>query len=73
MRDLQFIMVSTIVEMKTLVELRHDFGWNGCVFVDPRAIRFTRSKIHRIAGKKGLISTTIGLILVRFFIWKYMP
>ena len=47
-------MVSTIVEMKTLVELRRDFGWNGCVFVDPRAIRFTGLEIRRIAGEEKI-------------------
>ena len=68
MRDFQFIIVSTIAEMRTLVELRCDFGWNGHISVDPRAIRFTGLEIRRIAGKKRLISATIGLILVLFFI-----
>ena len=49
---LQFIMVSTVAEMISLVELRRDFGgWDGSVSVDPRATRFMRSEIRRIVGE----------------------
>lgn len=54
MRDFQFIIVSTIAEMRTLVELRCDFGWNGHISVDPRAIRFTGLEIRRIAGEEKI-------------------
>ena len=53
-KRLQYIMVSTVAEMRTLVDLRHDFGWEGRVSVDPRATRFTRSEVRRIVGEENM-------------------
>nr|POE51312.1 hypothetical protein CFP56_66234 [Quercus suber] len=55
MKQLQFIVVSTVAEMRSLVELRRDFGgWDGSVSMDPRATRFTRSEIRRIVGEEEI-------------------
>ena len=69
-KQLHFIIVSTVVEMRSLVELRRDFGgWDGSISVDPRATRFTRLEIRCIVGEENIsISTIIGIILLRFFI-----
>ena len=41
-KQFQFITVSTVAEMRSLVELRRDFGGcDGSISVDPRATRFT--------------------------------
>ena len=70
MKQLQFIIVSTVVEMRSLVELRRDFGgWDGSISVDLRATRFTRLEIRSIVGEENIsISTIIGIILLRFLI-----
>ena len=54
-KQFQFITVSTVVEMRSLVELRRDFsGWDGGISVDPRATRFTKSGICRIVGEEEI-------------------
>ena len=48
-------MVSMVAEMRSLVELRRDFGgWDGSVSVDPRATRFTKSEIRRIVVEEEI-------------------
>ena len=54
-KQFQFILVSTVAEMRSLVELRCDFGgWDGSISVDPRATRFTKSEIRRIVGEEEI-------------------
>ena len=54
-KQFQFITDSTVVEMRSLVELRRDFnGWDGGISVDPRATRFTKSEICRIVGDEEI-------------------
>ena len=48
-------MVFTVAKMRSLVELRCDFGgWDGSVSVDPRATRFTSSGFRRIVGEEEI-------------------
>nr|POE62334.1 hypothetical protein CFP56_44209 [Quercus suber] len=54
-RELQYVMVSTVADMISLVELRRNFGgWEGKVSVDPRATRFTRSEIRRLVVEEDM-------------------
>ena len=65
MKQFQFITVSTVAEMRSLVELRRDFGgWDGGISVDPRATRFTKSEICRIVGEEEIYLTIIGITLL---------
>ena len=48
-------MVFMVAEMRSLVELRRDFGGcDGGVSVDPRATRFTKLEIRRIVGEEEI-------------------
>lgn len=53
-KHLQYIMVSTLDEMRSLIALKRDFDWNGLVSVDPRATRFTRYEVRRIVREENM-------------------
>ena len=54
-KHFRFITVTTVTEMRSLVELQRDFGgWDGGISVDPRATRFTKSEICRIVGEEEI-------------------
>ena len=54
-KQLRYITVSTVAEMRSLEELQRDFGgWDGGISVDPRATRFTKSEICHIVREEEI-------------------
>ena len=54
-KHFRFITVTTVAEMRSLVELQRDFGGLDVgISVDPRATRFTKSKICHIVQEEEI-------------------